>query len=419
MRAAIGLYAPRARPRKPPHDEGALRHHQRSASRVARVKFFLLAGEQSGDELGGKLMDALRRSLGDAAAFAGVGGPSMEARGLRSLFPISEIAVMGFVPVVRRLPLILRRIQDAATAVVEWRPDALVLIDSPDFTHRVARRARRALPSLPVVDYVSPSVWAWRSGRARAMRAYVDRVLALLPFEPEAHRRLGGPPCSYVGHPLVERLDDLRPNALERERRQSRPPVGLILPGSRRFEIEQLLDDFGAAAAGASEKFGQIDWVLPAVDHLEALIRSTIAKWPWRPRLALGERAKHEAFRSARVALAASGTVTLELALSQVPMVVAYKVSRAEELLKFLVTAPSIVLPNLILGFNAIPELLQRACAPSALADHVVALLADSPQRAAQLEAFETIDGFMRLPDGLAPSDVAARLCIEAAARPR
>ena len=143
----------------------------------------------------------------------------MAAEGLKSLFPLADVAVMGVLPVLKRLPTLIDRIRRAAAAIVAAQPDALVIIDSPDFTHRVARRVRRALPELPVIDYVSPSVWAWRPGRARAMRAYVDCVLALLPFEPAAHQRLGGPRCVYVGHPLIERLADLRPSDAEARRR--------------------------------------------------------------------------------------------------------------------------------------------------------------------------------------------------------
>ena len=379
------------------------------------MRIFLVAGESSGDELGAKLMQALRRARGPNIAFAGVGGPAMSREGLESLFPLSEIAVMGFLPVLRRLPTIVRRIGETAAAAVAWRPDALVLIDSPDFTHRVGRRVRRVLPSLPVVDYVSPSVWAWRPGRAKAMRRYVDRVLALLPFEPEAHRRLGGPHCVYVGHPLIERLPDLRPNEPERARRQTLPPVVLLLPGSRRQEIERLLEPFGAAARLADQICGPIDWVLPAVDHLAGEIRGRIAGWPNPPRVLVGEESKFAAFRSARAALAASGTVTLELALASVPMVVGYKVSKPETLLKYVITAPSIVLPNLVIGERAIPEFLQDSCTPAALAERLAVLIQDSPERERQLAALAKSDALVRLPDGLAPSEAAARAVLEAA----
>lgn len=374
------------------------------------MKAFIVAGEHSGDQLGRALMAALRVAQPDIT-FEGVGGPAMESEGLASLFPLSDIAVMGFTPVLRRLPTVLARIAATARAVVAAQPDVLILIDSPDFTHRVAARARHALPHLRVVDYVSPTVWAWRPGRAKAMTRIIDHVLALLPFEPAAHARLGGPACTYVGHPLIERLDVLRgPRPPE-----DGPPLLLVLPGSRRTEIERLTPDFGAAVARVAQACGLLDVALPAVGHLEGLIRQRVAGWPTPPCIVLGEAAKFAAFRRARAALAASGTVTLELALAGVPMVVAYRVSRVEELLRFVVTAPSIVLPNLILGDRSIPELLQHDCTPQALADALIPLLGDTPARAAQLAALQRLDALMRLDDGDTPSARAARIVLEVA----
>src|SRR5262249_91494 len=161
----------------------------------------------------------LRMRCGDNVTFVGVGGHDMAAQGLTSLFPIEDLSIMGLVAIARRLPLIMRRIREVSKAIVQVHPDVLVIIDSPEFTHRVARRVRIAAPSIPIIDYVSPSVWAWRPGRARAMRKYVDHILALLPFEPETHRILDGPQCTYVGHPLIQQLDTLRPNAEEQRRR--------------------------------------------------------------------------------------------------------------------------------------------------------------------------------------------------------
>ncbi len=182
------------------------------------------------------------------------------------------------------------------------------------------------------------------------MRAYVDCVLALLPFEPEAYVRLDGPPCVYVGHPLIERLDDLRPNADEARRRVAEPPIVVVLPGSRRSEIRRLMDDFGGALDGLRELVGPFTVVLPTLPHIENEVRARAALWRQTPRIVLGDAPKFEAFRTARAALAASGTVTLELALAGVPMVGAYKVSLVEEQLKYLIKVPSILLPNLILA---------------------------------------------------------------------
>jgi lipid-A-disaccharide synthase len=378
----------------------------------------IVVGEHSGDQLGFKLMQALKQRLGeDAVRFTGVGGEAMEYEGLKSLFPLADIAVMGILPVIRRLPTVLSRIRETAAAILAGRPDVLIIIDSPDFTHRVARRVRKAMPGLPVVDYVSPSVWAWRPGRARAMRAYVDHVLALLPFEPGAHRDLGGPACTYVGHPLIERLDELRPGPQDAARRGADPPLLLVLPGSRRSEISRLLTPFGDALALLQARGLVFEAVLPAVPHLLETIRAETASWAVRPRIVEGADAKYAAFRQARAALAASGTVTLELALAGVPMVVAYRVSKLEEQLKYIVKVPSIVLPNLILGENVIPELIQEAANPASLADALAPLLSASPGRAMQEVALARLDGLMVLPEGDTPSARAARIVLETVGR--
>src|SRR6202034_3836981 len=181
--------------------------------------------EASGDALGAALAQALLKQEGGALKLSGVGGHAMAAAGISSSFAIDDLSIIGLTAIPQRLPKISRRIRETALAVVAARPDALVIVDSPDFTHRVARRVRRLSPSIPIIDYVSPSVWAWRPGRARAMRAYIDQVLAILPFEPAMYVKLGGPPCRYVGHPLIERIAELRPNAEEAARRRVDPPV--------------------------------------------------------------------------------------------------------------------------------------------------------------------------------------------------
>lgn len=378
------------------------------------MKIAIVAGEASGDELGYKLMRALKART--PVSFVGVGGPRMEAEGLHSFFPMHDIAVMGIVPVIKKLPTILARIRETVERIIADQPDILVIIDSPDFTHRVAKRVRKALPFLPVVDYVSPSVWAWRPGRAKKMRAYVDHVLALLPFEPAAHQRLGGPACTYVGHPLIEILPTLRPSVDEAQRRDAAPYRLLVLPGSRRSEIRRLLAVFGETIARVAASHPDLDVVLPAVAHLHDEIVTGVTDWPVKPRIVSGVDAKYEAFRTARAALAASGTVTLELALSGVPTVVAYKVSKVEEQLKYLITVSSIVLPNLILGENAIPEFLQKDANAETLSRALLPLLADTPERAAQMQAFARLDDVMRLPEG-SPSDKAAEIVLAVAER--
>ena len=378
------------------------------------MRLFLVAGEKSGDLLGAKLMQALRR-LAPAATIEGVGGEAMIREGLASLFPLEDIAVMGFTSVIAHLPRLLRRIDETARAIVDSKPDALVIIDSPDFTHRVARKVRARAPSIPIVDYVSPSVWAWRPGRAPAMRAYVDRVLALFPFEPAAHEKLGGPPCVFVGHPLVEHLDELRPDAEELRERESDPAVFLLMPGSRRSEIERLMPVFGQVLHRVAQHGRRMEVILPAVSHLEDAIREELRSWPYKPEVVLGDRAKLAAFRRARAALVASGTATLELALAGVPMVVAYKVSRIEELAKHFIDVPSIVLANLVLGENVVPEFIQRDCNEVALANALAPLFTHGAQRDRQVDAFRDIDRTLSPPGDEPPSMAAARNVLEVA----
>jgi lipid-A-disaccharide synthase len=378
---------------------------------------WLVAGEESGDQLGAKLMRALKARLGeDGVRFRGVGGHAMEGEGLDLLFPLSDIAVMGLVHVLKRLPLILRRAYAAVAAVVAERPDALVIIDAPDFTHAVAKRVRRKLPDLPIVNYVSPTVWAWRPWRARKMRPYVDHILAIKPFEPEALRRLEGPACTYIGHPLVERTGELRSRPGERRPLTEDPIELLVLPGSRRSEIARLMKPFGAALGQAIPEIGRpVSLTLPAVSHLAAEIEEEARSWPVRPRIVLGEAEKYAAFRRAHAALAASGTVTLELAMAGVPMVMAYKVSKLEEQIGRLVIVPSFVLANLVLGENVIPEFVQANCTPEKLAAGLLPLLADTPERRRQLEALARMDGLMAIGEGETPSERAARIVAEVA----
>jgi lipid-A-disaccharide synthase len=194
-------------------------------------------------------MAAVKALVPGPVAFRGLGGRAMAAQGLDSLFPLHDIAVNGFSAILARVPHLLRRIREAVDAVIAAKPDVLVIIDSPGFTHRVAPQVRMRAPHIPIVDYVSPQMWAWRPGRAVTMRAYVDHVLALWPFEPEAYRRLGGPPCTFVGHPLAEEVATLRPGPAEAVRRTANPPLLLMLPGSRGGEVGRHLAVFGAAAS--------------------------------------------------------------------------------------------------------------------------------------------------------------------------
>lgn len=352
---------------------------------------FFVAGETSGDLLGAALMRSLRTQTG-GVQFRGVGGPEMQAQGLASQFLMADITAMGFGQVIGKLPLILRRMRETVNAILQSPPDILVLIDSPDFNQRIARRVRRALPDLTIIKYVSPTVWVWRPGRAKRLRPLVDHILALFPFEPEVHKRLGGPPTSYVGHPLLDKLDQLRPSPAEEQRRSEEPPLLLVLPGSRTTEIERLAPLFGAVIAKVSRQ-RKLELVLPTVPAQFDRVSAAVEAWPVRPQIVATEEEKYSAFRRARAALAASGTVTLELALAHVPMVAAYRVPRWEEFIASrLVITTSAILPNIILGERIVTELLQNDATAEKLTEALEPLLMDSAARQRQLEAFRRLD---------------------------
>ncbi len=397
----------------------------RQASPPRPLTIYLVAAEESGDALGASLARAVVRREQGTVTLAGVGGRAMAVAGIASPFPIDELSIIGLSGIPGRLPTILGRIRQTAAAVIAARPDALVIIDSPDFTHRVARQVRRRAPFIPIIDYVSPTVWAWRPRRAPAMRRYVDCVLAILPFEPAAHLRLGGPPCVYVGHPLIERMKELRPNEAESQRRRSDPPTIMVLPGSRSSEISRLLAIFGSAIAAIAPRIGAMELVLPTMPHLLGQVRAEIVRWPHQPRIVVDQAEKWAAFRAARAALAASGTVTLELALAGVPTVAAYRLPLFEELILRALATPralrplqTVILANLVIGENIIPEFLQRDCTPENLADALVPLISDTPERKRQLEGFSRLDAIMGIGTAM-PSDQAAAIVLDIARRGR
>jgi lipid-A-disaccharide synthase len=380
------------------------------------LRLFLVAGEHSGDALGGRLMAALNRLSKGRVHYLGVGGEQMEREGLATQFPMSDVAVMGPMSILPRLPRIVARVRRTAAAAVAADPDAVVIIDAPEFTHPIAKRIRRRAPHIPIIDYVSPSVWAWRPGRARKMRRYVDHLLALLPFEPEVHQRLGGPPCTYVGHPLVERLDwlrDLDTAPLAKSLRLAPNRLVLVvLPGSRTSEVTRLMEPFGKAIGLLQERGIAPRIIIPVVPQVRDLVEELARSWPIRPALVEGGDDKFRAFKLAHAALAASGTVTLELALSGTPMVVAYRVDAVAAKLRFLLKVPSVVLANLVLGENAFPEYLQEDCTEEKLSAALEQLLKNTPERQAQGEALAHIPALL-LQSGPNPSDVAARIVLD------
>ena len=371
----------------------------------SELTVFLVAGEESGDRLGASLIQGFSTLMPSKVKFIGVGGEQMSKLGLKSIFPLSDIAVMGLTLVLRKLPTLLNRIQQTVDALIESKPDVLVIIDSPDFTHRVAKKVRKILPDLPIVNYVSPSVWAWRSGRAKSMKKYINRILAILPFEPEVHKQLGGPECIYVGHPLINQLKLLQPQS-EEERTQidrTEKIKLLVLPGSRRGEIERHLEPFCEIVKTTMKSIPNLEIIIPTMQPFELLIQQKVINWAFPVDIVVGENEKFSAFRQAHVALAASGTVSLELALSGVPMIIAYKtdwllsIVYAFHKIVPLGIVDSFVLPNIILNESIVPEFLNKSVSAELMSPILVNLLSDSSVRREQENAFTKLREKMQM----------------------
>ncbi|MQW87169.1 lipid-A-disaccharide synthase [Sinorhizobium saheli] len=374
----------------------------------------VIAGEVSGDLLGADLVRALRPRVEGRVELVGVGGDALEAEGLRSLFDYSELSIMGFSQVIANLPKLLLRIRQTAQAIIAARPDALVIIDSPDFTHRVARRVRAALPELPVINYVCPSVWAWKPERAPRMRAYVDHVLAVLPFEPEVMKRLGGPPTTYVGHRLASDGNVLAVRDRQRRRRQAPerpgPRTCLLLPGSRASEISRLLPIFRDTVEELAERHEGMRFLLPTVPRQEKLVRALTSTWKIVPEISVATEKKWEAFAEADAALAASGTVILELALAGVPVVSTYYADWLVSLLHARIRIWTAALPNLIADFPVVPEYFNKMIRPAALTRWVERLSSDTAQRRAMLDGFAIVQ--QRMATERPPGESAAEIVL-------
>jgi lipid-A-disaccharide synthase len=360
------------------------------------MRVFLIAGEPSGDKLGGALMAALAR-LVPRIAFDGVGGPMMATEGLSSRFPMDELSVMGIAEVLPRYRQLTRRIAETAAAVVETRPDVLVTIDSPDFCLRVAKKVRASDPSIRVVHYVAPSVWAWRPGRAAKMARHVDQVLALLPFEPPFFEAVGLR-CDFVGHPIAaeEQAGPEEVAAFRRGAGLGSAPVAVVLPGSRRSEVARLAPVFGATLGPVVAAHPGLRVVVPAAAAVADAVAEAAAGWPGDPYVLdprdmdpeLAQTVKRAAFASGTVALAASGTVSLELAAAGTPMVVAYDMSWLSwQIMSRMARIDTVTLVNLVADSRTVPEFLGPACRPGPIAAALNALIDDPARRALQIEA--------------------------------
>lgn len=359
------------------------------------MRVFLVAGEPSGDRLGGALMEGLKSLIPDIE-FDGVGGPLMAAQGLTSRFPMSELSVMGLIEVLPKFFHLKRRISETAHAVLDTQPDVLITIDSPDFSLRVAKIVKAA-SDIRTVHYVAPSVWAWRPGRADKMAKVIDHVLALLPFEPPYMER-AGMECDFVGHPVAS-----EPTATQAEIAAFRSrydlgdaPVLLALPGSRRGEIERLADTFGEALRLFLTDHPSYRVVVPTVGATTDLVTALTQSWPGAPivldprQMGAGQATveKRAAFGTACIALAASGTVSLELAAQNTPMVIAYKLNwLTQKMAEHMVKLDTVTLVNLVSETRAVPECLLNDCQPDKIAKalHDVTNAPDAQQLAMNL----------------------------------
>lgn len=382
------------------------------------LTLMLVCGEVSGDKLGAQLMVALKTLTGGNVHIVGVGGEAMEAEGLKPLFGLDASAVMGLQEIVPKIPEILRRVRLAADFAAETKPDAVILIDSPDFTHRIAQRLKKIAPRIPTINYVAPQVWATRAYRARKMANYFDLVLALLPFEPPFFAGYGLK-AVFVGHPALERGKLMVGGADFRARHNipQEAPLLAVLPGSRTTEIKQIFPEFRDTMRLLAERVPGLHTVIPMVPHVAARIREGVAGWPLPLTLIEGEAEKFAAFDAADLALAASGTVTTELALSRTPMVVAYKVGAiTAAIYKRLIRVKFITLVNLILDRMAVPEFVQNRCRPDLLADAVEAILPGKPAAATQIADLD--EALARMGQGAdQPSLRAARAILNFVAR--
>lgn len=353
----------------------------------------MLAGEPSGDRLGAALMAALK-TLAPGVTFEGVGGPLMQAEGMTSLFPMDELSVMGIAEVLPKYPELRRRLHQTAEACLAAGPDALITIDSPDFSLRLARLVKESA-DIATIHYVAPSVWAWRPGRAEKMARHIDHVLALLPFEPR-YMEAAGMSCDFVGHPVVAEAvaSDTDIAAFRAAEGLGDAPIVLVLPGSRRAEVGRLAPIFGEALRPVLAKTPDARVVVPAAAPVASAVIEAVAQWPGAP-LVLDPRGdrdavlrKRAAFGAADIALAASGTVSLELAAVATPMVIAYDMNWLSwQIMSRMAQIDTVTLVNLIVDAKPVPEFLGPACQPAPIADALDALLRDPAARAPQLDA--------------------------------
>lgn len=378
------------------------------------MKIFIIAGEASGDKLGAAMMKGFEHLADQKIEFIGVGGALMEEMGLKSLFPMEEISLMGISEILSQYRHLKQRIRQTAAAVLDEQPDVLITIDLPEFSFRVADLVKHA-SNIPTVHYVAPTVWAWRPGRARKIAKYIDHVLALFPFEPPLMQD-AGMSCDFVGHPVVQDLIATPQEVAEFKLHfgLGQGPMLVCLPGSRRSEIKRLTPIFKDALEKIKHSYPDMNIVLPAAPSVAELVQSEVSQWKHKP-IVLDPRDitpdqagkfKRAAFKAADVALAASGTVSLELAINQTPMVIAYDMNWiSRQVIGRLLQVDSVNLVNLVSDTRSVPEYIGKACQPDAIASAIRDVL-ENPT--SQVEAMQTTVDRLRAPH-LTPGICAAK----------
>lgn len=375
------------------------------------LNIFIIAGEPSGDLLGARLMEAIKRKTDRTIQFTGIGGPRMEAVGMTSLFPMADLAVMGFAEVLPCAVGILRRMSRTAQAIKSQKPDILVTIDAPSFCFGVLRKLRKS--SVKKIHYVAPTVWAWRPGRARKIAPLLDHLMVLLPFEPPYFER-EGLPTTFVGHPILESEIDSAEGPRFRQRHEIPDdcPLLCVLLGSRRNEVKIHMPVFSDAVRRLHERFPSLRIVVPTISTVADDVRAQVAVWPAPVIIIDNDRDKYDSMAAADVALAVSGTVSLELALSSLPTVVTYRVHAFSAfIVRRLMTFKYANLVNWLLDREAVPEFVQDDCRGDLLADALTHLLEDKAA-ALQQQADSAKAVAMLSPESGTPSDAAAALVL-------
>lgn len=377
------------------------------------MKYYLISGEPSGDALGARLMQALRRQ-DLAAQFYGIGGDSMQSEGLESQFNISELAVMGLAEVVPSIPKILRRIKETVKNIQEVRPDVIITIDSWSFSARIHKKIRALKLGIPQVHYVAPQVWAWKKKRARTMYKYIDLLLTLFPNEP----RYFTPyhlDTVFVGHPVIESaiVNGAQDKGKFKQKYGIKGRLMLVLPGSRHNEVERLLPDFLEVVRKMQDKYEDMTYVIPTVSTVSEHVKRLVIESGLPIKIIEGEQERHLAFQDADVAIAASGTVALELAIVNVPHIIAYKVPKITEwLARRFLHIQFVNLTNILLGREIVPELLQQDCYPDNILQYVEKFLSQRQPFGRQMEGFKQVRELLGLGEQT-PSDNAAKAVLD------